>query len=117
MAVNSLVGIPTIKVWKSLLDFNENTFIARGLHTQFPLIYKSTKHRLPPGVMFSAADFVPPFQGLIQNVTALLTNLGVSLSYANDTASTVDENSKCIVTQTTSDGTFVVISMSRVSNY
>ena len=52
VVVNSLVGIPTIKAWQYLLDFNKKILITRGLNTRFPLIYEATKHGLPPGVVF-----------------------------------------------------------------
>ena len=52
VAVNSLVGIPTIKAWQYLLDFEDSSMISRGLNTKFPLIFEATKHGLPPGVGF-----------------------------------------------------------------
>ena len=75
VAVNYLIDIPTIKIWKALLDFESDSMIDRVLHTQFPLIFEDTKQGLPPGVIFYASDFVRPFQGAQHNVTALLTNL------------------------------------------
>jgi len=103
VAVNSLVGIPTIKRWQCLLDFEDNSMIARGLNTKFPFIFEATKHGLPPGVVFSPSDFVRPLQGSMQSVTALLTNLGTSATPAKD-AIVIDDKKGSIVTQTTYDG-------------
>ena len=52
VSVNSIVGIPTIKVWKSMFDFKPNTLVARGIGTKFPMIYEATKQGLAPGVTF-----------------------------------------------------------------
>ena len=103
VAVNSLVGIPTIKAWQCLLGFNKKLLVARGLNTQFPLIYEATKHGLPPCVVFPASDFVRPLLGSIHSVTAILTNLGNSVASVKY-ASAIGENKSCIVTQTMYDG-------------
>ena len=75
VAVHSLNGILTIKVWKVLLDFELDSMIARDVHVQFPLIFEATKHGLPPGIIFYASAFVRPLQGARYNDKALLTNL------------------------------------------
>ena len=82
VSVNSIVGIPTIKAWKTMFDFESNTLVARGIRTQFPMIYEATKQGLPSGVSFSPADFIRPMQGSTNNAIALLTNLneGTSVS-------------------------------------
>ena len=101
-----MVGIPTSKSWHSLLDFDENKLISRGLHTQFPLIFESTKHVLPPGAVISVSDFVRPLQGSMQSVTDLLTNLGGSASNtaANNTTTPVTDKGTYIITQTATNG-------------
>ena len=75
VAVNSLIVIPTVKVWKALFDFELDSMIARALHAQFPLIIEATKHGLPPGIIFSASAFVRPLRGAQYNDKALLANL------------------------------------------
>ena len=84
VAINSLVGIPITKAWQCVLDFNNNSMIALGLNTRFPLIFEATRHGLPPGVIFLASDFVRPFQGYMQSVTALLTNFETSTTIMKD---------------------------------
>ena len=39
--VNSIVGIPTIKVWNSAFGFCSNELIAKGIHTRFLFIFES----------------------------------------------------------------------------
>ena len=74
VTVNSIVGIPTIKAWKSIIDFNANILVAKGLKTTFPLIYKATKHGLPVDTIFSDENFVRPIQGSSRTALSLLTN-------------------------------------------
>ena len=95
VTVNSIVGIPTIKAWKYLLDFECDELIARGLKNKFPLVYKATKHGMPPGVMFNATDFAR-LNGTTQTATSLLTNAPHA-----DAAKMV---SPSLVTQTMPDG-------------
>ena len=103
VAVNSLVGIPTIKAWKCLLNFDKGALNVRGLNTQFPLIYESTKHDFPPGIIFSPYDFIRPLQGSMQSVNSLLTNLNSSNPSTPDANKKVDDKKNCIVTETTYD--------------
>ena len=95
VTVNSIVGVPTIKEWKCIFDFESHELVARGLNTKFPLVYEATTHGLPPGVMFDNADFVRPMNDTT-GATALLTNA----PHADTT--TILSSSK--VTQTTLDG-------------
>ena len=74
VTVNSIVGVPTIKAWKCLFDFDSHELIARGLNTKFPLVYEATRQGLPPGVVFSNKNFVRPMNGAMHTASALLTN-------------------------------------------
>ena len=56
IAVNSIVGVPTIKSWKTVLDFTSDTLLVKGLNTEFLLVYEATKHGLPPGVEFLSTN-------------------------------------------------------------
>ena len=47
VAVNSIVGLPTLRQWGGTLDFNTNKFVATKLNRQFPLYYEPTKQGLP----------------------------------------------------------------------
>ena len=74
-AVNSLVGLPTLRQWEGVFDFGENNFVARSLNTKFPLCYEPTKNGLPANVEFNDDDFNRPLQGAEGYVVILLTNL------------------------------------------
>lgn len=104
VAVNSIVGIPTIKSWKSVFDFGSDTLVAKSLNREFPLIYEATKHGLPPGVNFSSTDFVRPIPGCQYNATALLTNLNMEGDVTPITSNTNTKTPSGAITQTTSDG-------------
>ena len=69
------MGIPIIKTWKSIFDFESNELVAQGFNTRFPLIYEATKHGLPSGVTFSPLDFICSIQGTTRDTKALLTNV------------------------------------------
>ena len=106
VSVNSLVGIPTIKEWKSIFDFESNMLVARGINTKFPMIYEATKQGLPPGVAFSSADFVRPMQGSTDKAIALLTNLSEDIADASTSLSDAKSSDlpSTTVTQTTGEG-------------
>ena len=74
-AVNSLIGLPTLRQWEGVFDFGENNFVARSINTKFPLCYKPTKHGLPASAEFTDTDFNRPIQGDGENAVILLTNL------------------------------------------
>ena len=57
VAVNLLVGLPTLRQWGSVFDFGENIFVACSINTYLPLIYEPTKKGLPVNVSFNVADF------------------------------------------------------------
>ena len=47
VAVNSIIGLPTLRQWGGNLDFNKNSFVTTHIHTCFPLHYEPEKS-LPP---------------------------------------------------------------------
>ena len=102
VAVNSIVGIPTIKTWRSMFDFESNVLVARGINTKFPMIYEATKQGLPPGITFSPVDFVRPMHGSTSNAIALLTNLSEDINSKSDDKQ--DTSPSTTVTQISGDG-------------
>ena len=60
VAVNSIVGLPTLRQWGGNLDFGNNVFVAPKLKCKFPLHYEPTKQGLPPTVMFDKNSFIRP---------------------------------------------------------
>ena len=75
VAVNSLIGLPTLRKWGGVFDFGDNFFISRSFNTKFPLCYEPTKNELPANVVFNDGDFNRPIQGTEGNIVVLLTNL------------------------------------------
>ena len=77
VAVNSIIVLPTLRQWRSGLDFENNYFVAPRLNTRFPLIYEPTKQGLPKTVDFSASNFVRPSRGMCDQAACLFTNVDV----------------------------------------
>ena len=75
IAVNSSIGLTTLRQWGVFFDFGENNFVACSIHTKFSLCYEPTKHGLPANVEFIDTDFNRPIQGEGGNTRILLTNL------------------------------------------
>ena len=57
-AGNYIVGIPTIKLWRSVFDFDSNQIIAKSIKKKFTIIYEATNYGLPNGISFLSSDFV-----------------------------------------------------------
>ena len=57
---NAIIGIPTFKKWKIVLDISSNMMVAKSLNKQFSVEYANAVHGLPPSIQFVAADFVRP---------------------------------------------------------
>ena len=75
VAVNSIVGLPTLRHWGGNLDFGNNVFVAPKLKCQFPLHYELTKQGLPPTVIFDNNSFIRPSQCNNQTVQTFMTNV------------------------------------------
>ena len=78
--VNPIVGIPTIKAWKLIFDFESNKLVAQGVNTRIPLLYEANKHSLSFGVTFFPSDFVRSIQDTTQNAKVLLTNFNNTIN-------------------------------------
>ena len=50
IAVNSIIGKPTIKTWKCIVKFNSDYLILNWLHTKFPMTYKIANSKMPSGI-------------------------------------------------------------------
>ena len=75
VAVNSIVGIPTIKEWKFVMDLESNTLVACGINTEFLMHYKATKHGIPKGIVFNSTYFVCLFHGNTRNARVSISNI------------------------------------------
>ena len=58
--VNTIVGIPTIKKLKMVIDYDEDKCLSKALKLWFPLCYKEAATGLPPHINFNYEDFVRP---------------------------------------------------------
>ena len=60
VAVNAIVGKPTLKLWKGCIDFSTDTFTSEVLQLSFSMEYKMADTGLPSSVVFDSTKFVRP---------------------------------------------------------
>ena len=60
VAVNAIIGLPTLRKWKASIDIGNNNFISSLLDLFFPLFYEGADSGLPSTVAFKKEDFVRP---------------------------------------------------------
>ena len=61
IAVNAIIGKPTVREWKCCVDFNNDTFTSEELMLQFDMEYKVADSGLPKNVIFDNTGFVRPY--------------------------------------------------------
>ena len=60
VTVNSIIGLPQLKLWHATLSFATNTLLAENISYQFPLEYSTANSGLPSGIQFNSSQFVRP---------------------------------------------------------
>ena len=60
VSVRTIIGLPTLKAWKGVIDFVQNKMIAHTIGRRFNLMFEETKQGLPEGVQFQSRDFKRP---------------------------------------------------------
>ena len=75
VAVNSIIGLPTLRQWSGLINFGANKLVATALNAQFHALYEPTNQRLPPTVTFTEDTFIRPGRGNSIMGIALMTNM------------------------------------------
>ena len=80
IAVNSIIGIPTIRRWGMNLCFLSSTITAHHLKVRFSTAYEQSKSGLPASIEFTKDEFVRPAQGIPLTATALVTNLDAAIT-------------------------------------
>ena len=60
VTVNSILGLPQLKIWKADLSFEKHTLVAEHINVQFPLEYSKADSGLPSGIQFHPTQFVRP---------------------------------------------------------
>lgn len=64
IAVNGIIGLPTLREWKMVLDIDEGIAYSKLLNLKWPMEFIDASQGLPDGVTFSEKDFVPPNRSL-----------------------------------------------------
>ena len=60
VTVNSIFGLPQLKLWNADLSFSTNSLLANNIQTQFPLEYSKADTGLPQGIQFTTDQFIRP---------------------------------------------------------
>ena len=84
ISVNSIIGLPQLRLWQASVCFHTNCLSSTLLKTQFPLIYEPTKVGIPAGEAFHQRDFIRP--GPISPCNVLVTNLDRQSMGINDSS-------------------------------
>ena len=84
VAVNAIVGKPTLKAWKGCIDFASDTFTSENLRLAFAMEYKMADTGLPKDIIFDSTSFVRPRQ------TTQVGAFVVSIDRGNNSATTDD---------------------------
>ena len=93
VAVNTIIGLPTLRQWGGSIDLGLNRLTAPALKIKFQLHYEPTKLEIPIGVEFERKDFIRP--GPICEMT-LISNLDRKSTAITDGCN--DPNQGCTVT-------------------
>jgi len=72
VAVNAIIGLPTIKAWACIIDFTNDTMSSALLGLRFKLHSAPANAGLPSGVTFESTEFIRPLVAVMNshNVTA-----------------------------------------------
>ena len=80
VAVNSIIGIPTLRQWGGVFDFSLNSFTAKSLATRFSLQYEATAQGLPDHISFTSNDFIRSGSNATQTTIVLATSKSITPS-------------------------------------
>ena len=83
VAVNSIIGLPTLRKWSGNLDFGNNVFVAPKFKRKFPIHYEPTTQGSPPSVIFDHGSFIRPSKRNNKTAQAFMTNVQITLSDSN----------------------------------
>ena len=62
ISVNAIIGLPTLKEWKLIMDMDSSCATSKLLGQEFPLTFKHAASGFPDGVAFAKEDFVRPLR-------------------------------------------------------
>jgi hypothetical protein len=60
IAVNGLIGLPTLRAWKMVIDLDENRVYSKSMRLQWKMEFIDAARGLPSDVTFDPAQFVRP---------------------------------------------------------
>ena len=80
LVVNSIIGLPTLRIWGGLLDFSNNKFTASAIDTKFLLLYEPAKQGLPPSIESPEGTFIRPSCGHNNVVSTIPINIDTNLA-------------------------------------
>lgn len=60
VAVRTIIGLPTLREWKAVVDFADNTLTVHNLKKRFTLLFAEAESGLPQGVEFRPEQFQRP---------------------------------------------------------
>ena len=91
--VNAIIGLPTFKEWKLVLDLDENRLTSKSLGIYFDLCFEHAATGFPPGITFNRNDFIRPPRKTSSSL-ALLTQCAASLENKNRPS---DDNTSVVI--------------------
>ena len=62
ISVNAIIGLPTLKEWKMVMDMDSGIATSKLLRQEFPLTFKHAASGFPDGVTFVQDEFVRPLR-------------------------------------------------------
>ena len=58
--INAIIGLPTIKKWKMILDLDSNKATSKYLNIYFDLCYEHAAQGMSKGIPFDSTQFIHP---------------------------------------------------------
>ena len=90
ISVNAIIGLPTLKEWKLIMDMDSSCATSKLLRQEFPLTFKHAASGFPDGVAFAKEDFIRPLRHTPSGLSLLCqasTTALASLATSTDTTS------------------------------
>ena len=88
VAVNAIIGKPTLKNWKCIVNFDSDYLNSNRLYTKFMMTYKTANSGMPLGIKFDIKDFKQPerlnLEGKALVVSLYRDSIGIYDSPRND---------------------------------
>ena len=95
IAVNAIIGKPTLKEWTGCIDFVDDIFTSVELNLSFNMEYKMADTGLPSNIMFDSTKFVrpKPDQPFIAQIVSIDRDTNIaSVSDKNNNPTIIDNH-------------------------